>query len=404
MSSLTEEKHMVIIGAGGGVVGSCIAYFITRHPRYDRNSHSVTVLEASSIGSGASGKAGGVVATWADPSCIAPLSYRLHSELAEKHDGAQNWGFRNVHCADVDAMGEAVGHAVTEESRSHFHSHTVSKPSTKDYPPELDWVTPESITSYTELGHPANTAQVHPHLFTNKIAGLAEEQGAKFILGSAKSVNYTEDGSQAKSVTYEAKGTSNIINIHASEIVIAAGPWTTKLLPEAPIEGSRNHSIVVRPKKPVSAYVLFPELHPKITQKRIPPEIYSRPDGTIYSCGPSDTDVPLPETTDLVEFNPKVCDVIYEDVSSISEAIREGELVTKQACYRPFVVGRARNIGPLVGPTCIESLWLASGHDSWGISNGPGTGKVMSEMILDGKASSANVSSLDPRLMLQKAN
>lgn len=85
-----------------------------------------------------------------------------------------------------------------------------------------------------------------------------------------------------------------------------------------------------------------------------------------------------------------ICDMIYEDISSISEAIREGELVTKQACYRPFVVGRDRDIGPLVGPTGMKSLWLASGHDSWGISNGLGTGKVMSEMVLDGKASSAN--------------
>ena len=391
-------------GTGGGVVGSCIAYYITHHPRYDRKFHSVVVLEASRIGGGASGKAGGVIATWADPSCIAPLSYRLHSELADKHDGAQNWGFRNVHCADVDAMGEAVGHATIEKSRSHFHSHTVSKPSNKDYPPELDWVTPEKITSYTELGHHTNTAQVHPYLFTNNIAGLAEEKGAKFILGSAMSVNYSEDGSHAKSVTYEAKDSLKISDIHASEIVVAAGPWTRRLLPGAPIEESRNHSIVVRPRQPVSAYVLFPELHPEIPQKRIPPEIYSRPDGTIYSCGPSDTDVPLPETTDLVEFNPEICDVIYKDISSISQAIREGEIVTKQACYRPLVVGRARNIGPLVGPTGIKSLWLASGHDSWGISNGPGTGKVMSEMILDGKASSADVSSLDPRLMLQRAN
>lgn len=186
--------------------------------------------------------------------------------------------------------------------------------------------------------------------------------------------------------------------------MIAAGPWTTKLLPKAPIKESRNHSIVVRPRKPVSAYVLFPELHPQIPQKRIPPEIYSRPDGTIYSCGPSDTDVALPETTDLVEFNPETWDIIYKDISSISQAIREGEVVTKQACYRPCVVGRARDIGPLVGPTGTKSLWLASGHDSWGISNGPGTGKFMSEMILDGKASSADVSSLDPRLMLSKAN
>lgn len=363
----------------------------------------MTVLEASRVGGGASGKAGGLIAKWADPACIAPLSFFLHSELAEKYDGARNWGFRNVHCADVDAMGEAVGHATTDDSKTHFHSHTVSKPLNGDYPPELDWIMPEKITSYTELGRPENTAQVHPHLFTSKIASLAEERGAKFILGSATHVNYNDDGSAAESVTYKAKDTSEVHDIQASEVVIAAGPWTTRLLPEAPIKDSRNHSIVVRPVKPVSAYVLFPELHPKIPQQRIPPEIYSRPDGTIYLCGPSDTEVPLPETTDLVEFNPDICNVIYNDGSSISQAIREGEIVTKQACYRPCVVGRSRDIGPLVGPTGITSLWLASGHDSWGVSNGPGTGKVMSEMLLEGEASSADVSSLDPRLMLQKA-
>ncbi len=358
------------------------------------------MLEASSIGGGASGKAGGVIATWADPSCIAPLSYRLHSELAETDDGADNWGFRNVHCADVDAMGEAVGHATAEESRSHFHSHTISKPSNREYPPELDWISADRITSYTELGHPANTAQVHPHLFTNEIARLAEEQGARIVLGSATSVNYNQDGSQVTSVTFRPKNSSDSNELHASDVVIAAGPWTVKLLPGAPIHESRNHSIVVRPREPVSAYVLFPELHPRIPQKRVPPEIYSRPDGTIYSCGPSDTDIPLPETTDLVEFDPATCDTIYKDISSISQAIREGEIVTKQACYRPMVVGRARDIGPLVGPTGIRCLWLASGHDSWGISNGPATGKVMSEMMLDGRAISADVSTLDPRLIL----
>lgn len=299
-------------------------------------------------------------------------------------------------------MGEAVGHAATDENLSHFHSHTVSSPSTNPHPPELDWITPENITSYTELGSPENIAQVHPHLFTNRIADLAKEQGANYVVGSATSIGYTSDGSQVESVSYTIKGTSKVISIDASDVVVAAGPWTKTLLPEAPINESRNHSIVVRPQKPVSAYVLFPELHPKIPQKRIPPEIYSRPDGTIYACAPSDRDVPLPETTDLVDVNIKVCDTIYHDVSSISQVFREGEIISRQACYRPFIVGRARDIGPLVGPTGIKSLRLASGHDSWGISNGPGTGKVISEMIIDGKAISADVSSLDPRLMLKR--
>ena len=363
--------------------------------------HSVTVLEATQIAGGSSGKAGGVIASWADPLCIAPLSYKLHTELAKDHDGDIHWGYRRVHCADVDAMGQAVGHTTTEQSRTQFHFHTTSKPSNAHYPPELDWVIPECITSYTELGDPTNTAQVHPYLFTNKIAQLAEERGARVILGSVMLVNYQEEPFGAQSVIYKDKSTLQTIELPATDIVIAAGPWTKFLFPAAPIEESRNHSIVIRPSRPTSAYVLFPELNPQIPQKRIPPEIYSRPDGTIYSCCPSDTEVPLPETSDLVAVNETVCDSIYRDISSISKEIRDGEILIKQACYRPIVVGRNRDIGPLVGHTGIKGVWLAVGHDSWGISNGPATGKVMSEMILEGQARSADVSSLDPRLMLK---
>ncbi|KAF6224010.1 hypothetical protein HO133_010584 [Letharia lupina] len=363
------------------------------------NRHTV-IIEASQLAGGSSGKAGGLVATWADPQCIAPLSHQLHTQLSEEHNGQRRWGYRSVHCADVDAMGEAVGHVTTEQNGSQFHPHAMSAPKAADLPPKLNWIIPESITSYSELGTPEDTGQVHPYLFTTSIASLAEQRGVKIILGTVKKINYSRDGRKAESVTYNLKNTSGMHTLLATDIVIATGPWTKFLYPAAPIKESRNHSIVVRPANPTSAYVLFPELHPKVPQKRIPPEIYSRPDGTIYSCGPSDDDVPLPETSDLVHVNQEVCDTIYKDISSISHEIRNGEVLINQACYRPIVQGRNRDIGPLVGPTGIRSLWLAAGHDSWGIQNGPATGKIMSEMLLEGEVRSAEVASLDPRKML----
>ena len=36
----------------------------------------------------------------------------------------------------------------------------------------------------------------------------------------------------------------------------------------------------------------------------------------------------------------------------------------------------------------------------WGIQNGPGTGKLISEFVFDGQALSANIGSLDPRKVL----
>ena len=45
-------------------MGCTTAYFLTRHPLYDPLKHKITLLEASKIAGGASGKAGGLLALW----------------------------------------------------------------------------------------------------------------------------------------------------------------------------------------------------------------------------------------------------------------------------------------------------------------------------------------------------
>jgi hypothetical protein len=42
------------------------------------------LLEAEGIAGGASGKAGGLLARWAYPSCLVGLSYGLHEEVSCK--------------------------------------------------------------------------------------------------------------------------------------------------------------------------------------------------------------------------------------------------------------------------------------------------------------------------------
>ena len=51
----------------------------------------------------------------------------------------------------------------------------------------------------------------------------------------------------------------------------------------------------------------------------------------------------------------------------------------------------------MLGRTSVPGLFVAAGHTCWGIQNGPGTGKLMSEFVFDGAAKSADVDKLDPR-------
>lgn len=387
--------------AGDGVIGACSAYYLTRHQLFDPKKHSITVLEATSVAGGSSGKAGGMLATYASPKCLAQLSFELHQQLADEHNGS-SWGYRRVPCAELSAFGQGPKRSLDLPVPN--GDSTVR--SVMEYPSELDWIIPKSIKSYNEVGDANHTAQVHPYIFTTTISRLAEKQGAKVILGKVTTVNYKDSGKAVESVSYRASSGGENITIEATDVLIAAGPWTPTIFPRAPIGGARSHSIIIHPSRPVSGFALWPDITPGPggrPKEFISPEIYSRPDGTVYCCGPTDYNVPLPPTSDKVAVNYQSCNEILDAVGSISKELDGGNIMARQACYRPIVVinGERQQTGPLLGETGIDGLLIATGHDSWGIHNSAATGKVMSEMIFDGKALSADISSLDPKRLLK---
>ncbi|KAH7411598.1 FAD dependent oxidoreductase [Phaeosphaeria sp. MPI-PUGE-AT-0046c] len=401
MSNEQRKRNIVIIG--GGIIGSTTAYFLSHHEDFNKETDSITLLEATKIAGGASGKAGGLLALWAYPACIVPLSYKLHQELAEKHGGAGRWGYRAVHCGQIDMYGvlakkngasKAEGDGVSLQKRT---QKAIGLLRAAGVPKELDWVAAEGIQSYEEMGTPLTTAQVHPYQFTTSMAQLAEEKGVKILYGSATDI--VQENGAVKSVSYKAKDTGEEQTISADTVVLTAGPWTRSIYPKAPISALRAHSVTIRPSKPVSAYCLFTSIDlPRGNSRKgqtVTPEIYARPNNEVYACGEGDHLIPLPTSSDLVQCDDSRCQDIADQVSSISEELRDGEVTARQACYLPNVEGRGG--GPLVGETSVKGLLMGAGHTCWGIQNGPATGKVLSELVWQGKVSSAQVGSLDPR-------
>ena len=353
------------------------------------------------------------------PSNIVPLSYRLHAELAKEHKGEEKWGYRRIHCGQLSAKGRTLdapkskngvkenGDSVSLQKRS---KQAIGTLRAAGIPKDLDWFAAESVRGYEEMGDPDTTAQVHPYHFTTSMAQLAEEKGVNIILGSVTEIDRSEGA--VKSVTYKDKETSEIHKLPATDVVISAGPWTKSVYPPAPISALRAHSVTIKPSRPVSAYALFTEIalpadfgrtgeatkSKRSHGKHVTPEMYARPNNEVYACGEGDTLVPLPSTTADVITDDARCQDIIDYVSSISDEMRDGEVIVRQACYLPNVEGASA--GPLIGETGIKGLLMAAGHTCWGIQNGPGTGKLISEFVLDGKAKSAKIDSLDPRKVL----
>ena len=348
-----------------------------------------------------------------------PLSFNLHADLAELHNGADAWGYRRINCGQLTAKGRVLGQSSGQNAQP-YNEKSVSlqkrrrealgKEAAASIPKDLSWFASESVQSYEEMGDPSTTAQVHPYQFTTAMARLAEEQGVNIILGSVSRIEKQDD--VVRSVTYTDKATSETHTIPATDVIISAGPWTKSVYPSAPIAALRAHSVTIRPSEPISAHAIFTQisLPPNFGRsntstklkgshgKTVTPEIYARPNNEAYACGEGDTLVPLPMTTADVETDQARCQDIIDYVSSISDELRDGEVTVRQACYLPNV--EATSGGPLIGETGVKGLLMAAGHTCWGIQNGPATGKLMSEFVFDGKAKSAKIGSLDPRKVL----
>jgi len=386
------------------VIGCTTAYYLTHHPQFDPSIHSVTLIEAAKLANGASGKAGGLLAAWAFPNNLAKLSFDLHDELAQAHNGAELWGYRRVRCGQLTIRAPQRKDAPKLDSWSKHSANNLGKfwprePKDQPFLPEdLDWFDNDSAQAYEELADTTSTAQVYPMQFTNSMARLAEQKGARIIMGRVERINHSDDSKHAKgvSITYVDKATSAQQTLPATTIVLAAGPWTPTLLPKVRMRPLRAHSVTFKLRQPVSAYCLFSDIRLTGRARPISLEIYPRPNNEVYICSDGDLDKPLPLPGNATELLSNKCQDIINAAMSVSDKLRHGEVTGRRACYLPVLDVGASN-DPLIGHTELEGLLLATGHSCWGISNAPGTGKAISELVFEGRISCIDASALDPR-------
>ncbi|EGX94811.1 FAD dependent oxidoreductase [Cordyceps militaris CM01] len=415
------KRNIVIIG--GGIIGNTTAYFLTRHPKFNPTLHTITILEAgSAIATGASGKSGGLLALWAYPACLVPLSFRLHAELAAEHDGPARWGYRKVQCGSISAsVPESKVSAMQRAAAGEEGGKSWDKLPKQDtaaqnrledapLPDALDWVDGDVVLDWAEMARGADTAQVHPHHFTLAMASLAAAAGVT-TRTKAQVTAIKTTGEKVHGVEYKDRTTGETRALDGvTDLVVAAGPWTGRLLPRSKIDGLRAHSVVY--EADLSPFAVFTDVElprsfvpahraakgqKRMHKGRVDPEIYARPFNEAYACGEPDTLVPLPDVVDDVRHDEDLCEDLAAYIGTFSRVLGAAPVKARQACYLPRHMRFGQESGPLIGKTTVSGLYVASGHTCWGIQNAPATGKLVSEIVLDGEARSANIDNLDPR-------
>ncbi|GMM49312.1 Tda3 protein [Starmerella bacillaris] len=411
---MSKKQTTVIVG--GGIIGASAAFFISRHPSFDPQNHEIVLIEAVAPACSASGKAGGLLSKTAFPQSLGPLSFELHAQLAKEFDGENLWGYRRLSTLSISGTDKPECSPVS-------------------LPEELGWLKPNIVESVDYIGGPEEFAQVHPFYLTNFMLDHLQKKGVlKVLNGKVTELLGNQDG-ECIGVTYIpnpntsssfvpsiVEGSANVHNVQklinvqgpnsqnnipnqssylnggvserifADTVIVAAGPWTKRLISECPILGIKVPSITVKPTEPVGAYALFTDLNLG-EFGRVSPEVYPRRD-EIYICGESSDD-PLPETADLITVDDRYAEAIYQYGSALSDRIGNGQINIKQACYLP-VVDSPYTSGPFVGRSNVRNLMIATGHTCWGINNAPATGLLLAEILFEGRAHTVNARGLTP--------
>ncbi|CRG88691.1 Vacuolar protein sorting/targeting protein 10 [Talaromyces islandicus] len=407
--------RMATVIIGGGIIGTSIAYHLS-NSRFASKEAGVHVIDSSSqLYSGASGYAGGFLARdWFEPAVdeLGALSFDLHRQLAEKHDGARKWGFMQGTAWSLDGD--------LPERRAEATRSREKDASANEGP---GWLTTGPVESISDQG----VAQVDPLRLCHFLHEATVSQGVTWHY-PAQPIDVVSDPATLliRSVKVLNSETQTEYSISCRNIVICAGPWTSlvykSLFPSATppaVSALAGYSLVLRSPR----YSLEDEqdrYHGKshavftTTDSRggFSPEMFSRQGAEIYISGLNDSNLPLPTRAEgskvmidrrkidrlketAVRFMGKSAHRVNQDDL---EVLREG------LCFRPIsVTGRPiisrvndEDLGGRIKPDRsavgrdIGGVFVATGHGPWGISHSLGTGQVVADLV-DGVEPTADI-------------
>jgi glycine/D-amino acid oxidase-like deaminating enzyme len=355
---------MRVLICGGGVIGAAIAYFSSL------KQADVVVIERTGVACAASGKSGGFLALdWCDGSPLAPLarrSFELHAELASAFDG--KWGYRRL---------ETLSVAVSARRPLNVASRLALP----------EWLARDAIVQQ-RLGTTATTAQVHPAQFTRGILDAAIDRGARLHTGSVTGLARSPDGGRVSGVLVDGGP------IEGDAVVIALGPWSalaSQWLPLPMVYGLKGHSVVLRNPMPISPHALFVECEASDGSVNTP-EVFPRPDGTVYVCGLSSA-APLPPDPAEITSDADAQAQLKAMIRTFAPLLADAPVLAAQACYRPVTSDGLPLMGRVPG---VAGVYVATGHSVWGMLNAPATGEAMAELIVDGATRAVDIAAFDP--------
>ena len=372
-----ESADAVVIG--GGIVGCSVAYYLSRA------GLKVCVLEREAVGSGASGHGHGSMST-VGKDFGRGSHYLLGLVGKEMYPQFVSEVMEETGIDPLFHEQPGISLALIEEEERIFREAMAWQTEYVD----MKWIGPQDIRELepritTEsLGAVLYShSQVDAYRLSLALARAVEKRGGFVLLREATGLKTS--GDRVTGVRYRGG------ELACENVVLAMGAWSGPAaewlefpVPVKPLKGEVLHLRMAGEPLPV---FIMTARHGPIIQRR---------DGLLL-CGStggvsmSGLDVDSKHSFDPNDPTPWSFDLqptddgrntMLERVTAIMPSIANAQMVSHLAGVRPLSADRMPLIGAVLGQ---RGVYLATGHGTKGIHLAPITGKVISQLIVDGK-------------------
>jgi glycine/D-amino acid oxidase-like deaminating enzyme len=367
-----SDSNPSVVICGGGVVGVATAYYLSR-----RGVTSV-IVEANGVASGASGAAAGIISPLSAEQARSPLAEIIRTGVAMHGD----LSLRLPEESSIDYAFErrpTLLIATTEQEETEIRAEIEGRIAVGV---DAQWLTLEDVREqFGWIDQPIRGAMLgeipgvlDPYRFSLALLAAAERAGCEVRSGRVSGIE--QEGGRVTGVRVGDDV------IPADAVVLAMGPWSQEAaewigtpLPVTPLKGQ-----IVR----------------------------VRPDGPLPNCGfgNRNNDYVMPKSPGVILLGTTEEDVGFDDAPTreardsilqfgvrYASSLGSAALVEQTACLRPLSADEMPIVGAVAG---LDGAYVATGHGRKGILMSPPTGAAVAELILDGGASTLDLSNFSP--------
>ncbi|OFW60162.1 MAG: hypothetical protein A2W01_11855 [Candidatus Solincola sediminis] len=373
------SSEVVIIG--GGVIGAAAAYFLCKE------GAEVMIVEAEDLTAGASGACDGFLS-------LQTKQIGSHLDLTLESMALLPGIIEDL---DIDPEYNPCGGLMLATNQDQLKELKARAKKVKAAgleieilgTQELKEMLPEVSKEIKGAAYCPSDAQINPIAFTLGMAQKAQGMGAKIIKG-CKVENIVVTNNRVREVHTTAG------SIHSRRVICAAGTGSNEI---------GKMIIVDIPVMPQKGQILVTEARERMLDRIVSGAEYLGTKANLDELLPKDEDairlglgftaeqtvsgnILIGSTREFAGFDkettPEAMNAIAKNAINYLPWIKNLDVIRSFAGLRPYSPDGLPIMGPVKG---VKGFYMATGHSGDGICLAAITGKLMSELVLDGETS-----------------